>query len=572
MYILIYLHRAIDSRTMSLNYKLNFKNSIKSLDELAQTDTLIMNDYFFLDKTFNTDDFRFIVNSEAPLHENLNLILKVMEESPLLKEHMLGHTIPINKYFRLQRLDAERRAKVKILKEGALDDSTIEVTIKAIVCNHESRYVVRFSDKPVASTILKIRDHALRYDVNKLILKNQENNALILFVEITQLDGIELEVSKSSQYLDFYAAFSFSEELNENSLALVRSESVLKKYNVVILTSKTWKYINYFMEKARMKGAADAVIALEEKEEKEMYHMLRNHRAALKEAEKRDSWRRKSAILFLNSSMITYLSRKNIRKSLFKLSVYCKYIVFYGCSQYEKQISAVSLFKIFPDHIFLSNYSCDFDILQYSSLSICERNSSSEMLTTIVVGKYKHLEAIIFEEAIKSIQIIYCLINSCTFKNQLFLTSSIVAFLCVYRGGSTEMGISYVSEIYFFYNFVFTILPILVMIIRRPGLYIDEDVRQYLNVADMIVMNIKTIVFGAVTAYFTYNLLMEEFVSNVFTAILINCIITSNLFLLFLDDSYHKKWQVVAIVVQIVISLTLIVLIQLFDADTFQFI
>jgi hypothetical protein len=47
------------------------------------------------------------------------------------------------------------------------------------------------------------------------------------------------------------------------------------------------------------------------------------------------------------------------------------------------------------------------------------------------------------------------------------------------------------------------------MILRRPGLYIDEDVRQYLNVADMLVMNIKTIIFGAISAYFTYNLLME---------------------------------------------------------------
>lgn len=125
------------------------------------------------------------------------------------------------------------------------------------------------------------------------------------------------------------------------------------------------------MERARMKGSNDPVIALEEKEEKDLNHIIRNYRSSLQEAEKRDSSRKKSAILFLNSSMITYLSRKNIRRSLFKLSVYCKYIVFYSCSQYEKQISAVSLFKIFPDHIFLSNYICDLNILQYSNLSIC---------------------------------------------------------------------------------------------------------------------------------------------------------------------------------------------------------
>jgi hypothetical protein len=103
MYLLIYIHRAIDLRIMARKYKLNFKNSIKSLDELAQTDTLIMDDYFFIDKTFDPDRFHFIANAEAPLHRNLNLVLKVVEESPLLKEHMLGHTGPIGKYFRIKR-------------------------------------------------------------------------------------------------------------------------------------------------------------------------------------------------------------------------------------------------------------------------------------------------------------------------------------------------------------------------------------------------------------------------------------------------------------------------------------
>lgn len=86
MYILIYIHRAIDGRIMGKKYKLTFKNSLKSLDELAQTDTLIMDDYFFLDKPqFNLENFHFVINEEAALHNNLNLILKVMDESPLLK-------------------------------------------------------------------------------------------------------------------------------------------------------------------------------------------------------------------------------------------------------------------------------------------------------------------------------------------------------------------------------------------------------------------------------------------------------------------------------------------------------
>ena len=104
MYLLIYIHRAIDLRIMAHKYKLTFRNSIKSLDELAQTDTLIMDDYFFIDKSFDPDQFHFTTNPEAPLQRNLNLILKVIEESPLLKEHMLGHTGPIGKYFRIKKI------------------------------------------------------------------------------------------------------------------------------------------------------------------------------------------------------------------------------------------------------------------------------------------------------------------------------------------------------------------------------------------------------------------------------------------------------------------------------------
>lgn len=128
------------------------------------------------------------------------------------------------------------------------------------------------------------------------------------------------------------------------------------------------------------------------------------------------------------------------------------------------------------------------------------------MLTSIVINKFKNLETIIFKEAIKSIQIMYCIINSCTFKNQFFLTSNIITFLFVYRGSTIQMGISYVSEIFFFYNFVFTIIPIVFMIIQRPAIYIDEDVRQYLNVADMVILNIRTIVFGGITSYLIYSI------------------------------------------------------------------
>ena len=128
------------------------------------------------------------------------------------------------------------------------------------------------------------------------------------------------------------------------------------------------------------------------------------------------------------------------------------------------------------------------------------------MLTNIVITNYNHLEGIIFKEAIKSIQIMYCIINSCVFKNQLLIVSHIVCFLLVYRGSSIELGVSFVSEVYFFYNFVFTAIPIVFMIIKRPALYIDEDVKQYLNAQRMIEINIKTIVVGAITSYFIFSI------------------------------------------------------------------
>lgn len=163
MYILIYIHRVIDSRIMSKRYKLKFKNSLKSLDELAQTDTLIMDDYFFLDKTFNPEDFHYVLSDDAPLAHQLPLILRLIDESPLLREHMLGHTVPISKYFRLHRPEAARRAKVRILREAALDDSTLQVTIRVVERGaEEERYAVRFSDRPVGSTIQKIRERGLR--------------------------------------------------------------------------------------------------------------------------------------------------------------------------------------------------------------------------------------------------------------------------------------------------------------------------------------------------------------------------------------------------------------------------
>jgi hypothetical protein len=132
MYLMIHIHRMIDTKAMYQKYKVIMKNRIKSIDELAQTDTLIMDDYFFLERPFNTEDFQYIVNQDAPLSLNINQIVKVMDESALLKEHMLGHTMPVIKYFRFKYDSGVgvHRTKMKIMNERMVDANCIEIKIK----------------------------------------------------------------------------------------------------------------------------------------------------------------------------------------------------------------------------------------------------------------------------------------------------------------------------------------------------------------------------------------------------------------------------------------------------------
>lgn len=59
MHILIYLHRIISQNKLSELLTLNYEN--KSIDELAQTDTLIMDDFFFLERPFNMDGFKYLL-------------------------------------------------------------------------------------------------------------------------------------------------------------------------------------------------------------------------------------------------------------------------------------------------------------------------------------------------------------------------------------------------------------------------------------------------------------------------------------------------------------------------------
>lgn len=62
----------------------------------------------------------------CPLAENVDIMLRIIEGATMLREHMAGHTIPIAKYFRLNRLNNFRNdSKVKIIKETVISEHCV---------------------------------------------------------------------------------------------------------------------------------------------------------------------------------------------------------------------------------------------------------------------------------------------------------------------------------------------------------------------------------------------------------------------------------------------------------------
>lgn len=110
------------------------------------------------------------------------------------------------------------------------------------------------------------------------------------------------------------------------------------------MTNKNRKYIEHFMGLSGMikhqskditkSQTGDDIIILDEMEEAQINQTIRDYKNLFKERRINSKKNNKEAILLLNSTMITYLSRKTIRQSFLKLTPYCKYILFYNCSQF----------------------------------------------------------------------------------------------------------------------------------------------------------------------------------------------------------------------------------------------
>ena len=93
----------------------------------------------------------------APLTDNIDLMLRVMEGAAVLREHMAGHIVPIDKYFRINRMKSRRTdKKVRIVRETVISEHCIQVNIKVISKGKEELFSVRFNDHPVYSTITKL--------------------------------------------------------------------------------------------------------------------------------------------------------------------------------------------------------------------------------------------------------------------------------------------------------------------------------------------------------------------------------------------------------------------------------
>lgn len=198
-----------------------------------------------------------------------------------------------------------------------------------------------------------------------------------------------------------------------------------------------------------------------------------------------------------------------MRGHLRKMVAYCKYTVFYECSQYEKEMCAVNLFKIFPGHIYLSNYACDANIFKWSNLSVCERDASSQHLTTAVLNKYIDLQELALREAIRAIQLTQAILDTHVFKNGLFLACQITAFFLIFRGGSIDLNSNYVPTIYMVYNIFFTSLPVIFRIFYASDIYVDPTKVAYIRVNDLLLNFCLAYILGISVTLLAYFLVRD---------------------------------------------------------------
>ena len=82
---------------------------------------------------------------------------------------------------------------------------------------------------------------------------------------------------------------------------------------------------------------------------------------------------------------------------------------------------------------------------------------------------------IILSHAHLSFQTVQSIICSHVFKNQFFLGAILMAFYLVFRGGFSNLMDSYIVEIFYFYNFLFTLAPLVYQFAVRNKQFVEKD-------------------------------------------------------------------------------------------------
>ena len=61
-----------------------------------------------------------------------------------------------------------------------------------------------------------------------------------------------------------------------------------------------------------------------------------------------------------------------------------------------------------------------------------------------------------------------------------FLGAAIISFVLVFRGGSVILMQPYLEQLFFFFNFIFTLAPHIYHLVKRPDLFPEADPLRYL--------------------------------------------------------------------------------------------
>ena len=349
------------------------------------------------------------------------------------------------------------------------------------------------------------------------------------------------------------------------------------KFNIFIMTESPFEYFEKVLISTGLKskrGGKDEVLIFEEADEEDFYKKLKQRFSEFEHAdqqqteysEREELWVDEKheggdLILALDASLIGYLGRTSIRELLKKISKRCTFMIIFKCSQFQKELCAANIVKIFPDHIFLSNFAVDQQIFKMANLSVSIKSHSGAHLATATVKSYEALQQFISVESVKSIEITTLIIKNHIFKNQCLTWSLFTALVLVYQGGYYVVGMEYSTFMFFLFNMGFTSFPLVFYLIFRPQLIADIAVED-LKSEQLRYEHLKGMFVGVLLTYVNYSLLPYLEMSSLFFAVAVNSTLAGNLYYLAIDDSVTKKWQLGIILCQNVFSLGLYFLSQ----------